>query len=75
MQGADKAPLVIIKGMAGTAKTFYALAVGLEKVYNNPDGEYRRILISRPNAQFDEDIGFLPATSRKDRAPHAAGHR
>lgn len=29
--GADRAPLVIIKGMAGTAKTFYSLAVGLEK--------------------------------------------
>lgn len=56
--GADRAPLVIIKGMAGTAKTFYSLAVGLEKVYNNPDGEYRRIVICRPNAQFDDDIGF-----------------
>ena len=69
MQGADKAPLVIIKGMAGTAKTFYALAVGLEKVYNNPDGEYRRILISRPNAQFDEDIGFLPGDEQEKIAP------
>ena len=36
MMEADKAPLVIIKGMAGTAKTFYSLAVGMEKVYNNP---------------------------------------
>ena len=35
MMEADKAPLVIIKGMAGTAKTFYSLAVGMEKVYNN----------------------------------------
>ena len=31
MQPADKAPLVIVKGMAGTSKTFYTLAVGLEK--------------------------------------------
>lgn len=29
MTNAEKAPLVIVKGMAGTAKTFYALAVGL----------------------------------------------
>ena len=36
MTDADTAPLVIIKGMAGTAKTFYTLAVGMEKVYNNP---------------------------------------
>ena len=32
MTDAETAPLVIIKGMAGTAKTFYSLAVGLEKV-------------------------------------------
>lgn len=60
MTDAKKAPLVIVKGMAGTAKTFYSLVVGLEKVYNNPTQEYRRILICRPNAQFDDDIGFLP---------------
>ena len=64
MQPAQKAPLVIIKGKAGTSKTFYSLAVGLEKVLNNPNGEYRRILICRPNAQFDADIGFLRGMSR-----------
>ena len=69
MTGAEKAPLVIIKGMAGTAKTFYSLAVGLEKLYNNPNGEYRRIVISRPNAQFDEDIGFLPGDEQEKIAP------
>ena len=60
MLPAKEIPLVIIKGMAGTAKTFYSLAVGMEKVYNNPSGEYRRIIVCRPNAQFDDDIGFLP---------------
>ena len=45
MQPAEKAPLVIVKGMAGTSKTFYSLAVGLEKLLNHPTGEYRRILI------------------------------
>lgn len=69
MQSAEKAPLVIIKGMAGTAKTFYALAVGLEKVYNNPKGEYRHIIVSRPNAQFDDDIGFLPGDEKEKIAP------
>ena len=69
MTGADKAPLVIVQGMAGTAKTFYALAVGLEKVYNNPNGEYRRIIVSRPNAQFDDDIGFLPGDEQEKIAP------
>ena len=32
MQPAETAPLVIVRGMAGTAKTFYSLAVGLEKL-------------------------------------------
>lgn len=69
MQPADKAPLVIVKGMAGTSKTFYSLAVGLEKVLNNPNGEYRRILVCRPNAQFDSDIGFLPGDEQEKISP------
>ena len=69
MQPASKAPLVIVKGMAGTAKTFYSLAVGLEKLLNNPSGEYRRILVSRPYAQFDTDIGFLPGDEQEKISP------
>ena len=69
MASAEEAPLVIIKGMAGTAKTFYSLAVGMEKVYNNPNGEYRRIIVCRPNAQFDDDIGFLPGNEQEKIAP------
>ncbi len=69
MMDAEKAPLVIIKGMAGTAKTFYSLAVGMEKVYNNPSKEYRRVLVCRPNAQFDDDIGFLPGDENEKIAP------
>lgn len=69
MTSAEEAPLVIIRGMAGTAKTFYSLAVGMEKVYNNPKGEYRRIIVCRPNAQFDDDIGFLPGDEREKIAP------
>lgn len=69
MQPAKKAPLVIVKGMAGTSKTFYSLAVGLEKILNNPTGEYRRILICRPNALFDSDIGFLPGNEQEKISP------
>ena len=69
MQPAEKAPLVIVKGMAGTSKTFYSLAVGLEKMLNKPTGEYRRIMICRPNAQFDEDIGFLPGDEQEKIGP------
>lgn len=69
MAGAEEAPLVIIKGKAGTAKTFYALTVGMEKVYNKPTHEYRRIIVCRPNAQFDDDIGFLPGSEQEKIAP------
>lgn len=69
MQPAEHAPLVIVKGAAGTSKTFYALAVGLEKVLNHPTGEYRRILVCRPNAQFDADIGFLPGDEQEKIQP------
>ena len=69
MTDAKVAPLVIIKGMAGTAKTFYSLAVGMEKVYNNPSKEYRRVIVCRPNAQFDDDIGFLPGDEKEKIAP------
>ena len=69
MQPAEKAPLVIVKGMAGTSKTFYSLAVGLEKLMNQPTGEYRKILVCRPNAQFDENIGFLPGDEQEKISP------
>ena len=69
MMPAEQAPLVIVKGMAGTAKTFYSLAAGLEKMINNPTGEYRKILVTRPNAQFDSDIGFLPGDEQEKISP------
>lgn len=69
MTSAEKAPLVIVKGMAGTAKTFYTLAAGLHAMMEQDTPEYRRILISRPNAQFDDDIGFLPGNEAEKIAP------
>ena len=69
MTDAEHAPLVIIQGMAGTAKTFYSLAVGLDKVYNSSSKEYRKIMVCRPNSQFDDDIGFLPGDEKEKIAP------
>ena len=57
MMPASEVPLVILKGAAGTAKTFYSLAVGLEQTMNTH--EYRSLLITRPNVKFDDDIGYL----------------
>ena len=69
MLPAEEAPLVIVKGPAGTAKTFYALAVGLEKTVEQEQKENRKLLICRPNAQFDQDIGFLPGSEQDKISP------
>ena len=66
---ADKAPLVIIKGPAGTAKTLFSLAVGLHKLLEDEGGQYRKILICRPNVTMDEEIGFLPGTEQDKISP------
>ncbi len=57
MKPAEEVPLVILKGSAGTAKTFLSLACGLEQTMNQRI--YKKILILRPNIKFDDDIGFL----------------
>ncbi|KYH30828.1 PhoH-like protein [Clostridium tepidiprofundi DSM 19306] len=66
---ADKAPLAIIKGPAGTGKTLFSLAVGLEKIMSRMDKKYRKILVCRPNITMDEEIGFLPGTEQEKIMP------
>lgn len=70
MMSAEEVPLVIIKGPAGTAKTFYSLAVGLHNLLNAKDKNYRKILVCRPNVKFDEDIGYLPGSEAEKLAPY-----
>lgn len=70
MAPVEEAPLVILKGPAETAKTFYSLAVGLERVINKSgDDNFDRILVTRPNVKFDEDIGYLKGTEEDKIAP------
>lgn len=57
---ASEAPLVIVKGPAGTGKTLLALAAGLEATIEKR--AYRHVLYLRGNTKLDEDIGFLPGT-------------
>lgn len=54
---AEELPLVILKGIAGTAKTFLALAAALEMLDTSG---IRQILLLRPQSYFDEAIGYLP---------------
>jgi PhoH-like ATPase len=75
MMDAEEAPLVIIKGPAGTAKTFYSLAVGLYKHMDCRPRDYHHLLICRPNIPMDEDIGFLPGSENEKISPYMRGVR
>lgn len=65
------APLVIIKGPAGTAKTFLSLAVGLDLV--EQDKFQNKILISRSATEIGEKIGFLPGSEIDKISPYLRG--
>ena len=66
---AEKAPLVIIKGPAGTAKTLFSIATGLHKIIEDKREGYRRILVCRPNITMDEDLGYLPGSEQDKISP------
>lgn len=61
MQPVEEIPFVILKGPAGTAKTFLSLAAGLDQIYDSKDHKaYDSVLISRNNVMADADFGYLP---------------
>lgn len=68
---ADEIPLVILKGSAGSAKTFLTLACGLEQTMEQD--VYRRITITRANVEFDKDIGALPGDEQEKINPLLRG--
>ena len=73
LESPEKAPLVIIKGGAGTGKTYLSLATALEKTIEaNPI--YSRILITAPTDTIGGgDLGYLPGELEKKFNPHLGG--
>lgn len=67
MDDVDNCPLVIVRGSAGTAKTFISLACGLDLVVNK--NKYERVLITRSNVAFDNTYGYLPGTEQEKIGP------
>lgn len=65
------APLVILQGPAGTAKTFLSMAAALEQTISK--NTYRKILITRPNAKMDADVGYLKGDERQKVLPTLRG--
>lgn len=70
MMSAKEAPLVIIKGPAGTAKTFFSLAVGLHNIMECRPKDYHHLLICRPHYMLDEGLGYLPGTEAEKLEPY-----
>lgn len=68
MRPVENCPLVVIQGGAGTAKTFLALAAGLEQTVGDSP-RYRRLLVVRPNVKFDATLGFLKGGEAEKIAP------
>lgn len=66
MADIDEAPLVMMAGPAGTAKTFLAIAAGMEMVEQE---KVRQVLLLRPQAFFDSDIGYLPGSEQEKIQP------
>ena len=64
-------PLVILKGPAGTAKTFLSMAAALEQTLETD--RYRRILITRPNTKMDNDVGYLKGDEKEKVLPTIRG--
>lgn len=59
-------PLVTLNGIAGCGKTLLAVASAM-KQFN--EGQYKKIIISRPIESTSKDIGFLPGTKEEKMAP------
>lgn len=54
----DEILLVSLVGKAGTGKTLLAIAAGLHKTLD--EGQFQRLLVSRPIFPMGRDIGYLP---------------
>jgi len=60
-------PAVSLAGLAGSGKTFLAIAAGLYQVLDS--GNFNRIIITRATIGSDEDIGFLPGDEEEKMSP------
>lgn len=52
-------PFVVCVGPAGTGKTMHACQIGANMLKN---GDFKKIIITRPAVSVDEEHGFLPGT-------------
>ena len=72
MQSPEKAPLVIVKGPAGTGKTFLSLAAALEQTIEK-NNIYSRILIGAPI--HADELGYMPGDIVDKADPYILGFK
>ena len=58
--------IVLASGPAGTGKTLFGIEQGIKNYIN---GNYEKIIFTRPVVSVDEDIGYLPGTLEDKMAP------
>ncbi len=63
----EKNDLVFCLGPAGTGKTFLAIAMGLELLFNK---KVDRIVLTRPVVEAGESLGFLPGDIQQKVNPY-----
>lgn len=75
LQPSSIAPIVIIKGNAGTGKTFLSAAVALENTYTSSNNKnYNEIIIGTPTETIrGENLGFLPGELEDKYNPYLGG--
>jgi len=65
-------PIITLVGKAGSGKTLCAIAAGLAQSLEKDDGNYRKLIVSRPVQPLGKDIGFLPGTMEEKMTPWLA---
>jgi len=58
--------IVLASGPAGTGKTLFGIEQGIKNYIN---GNYDKLIFTRPVVSVDEDIGYLPGTLEDKMAP------
>ena len=71
----EQAPLVVVKGAAGTGKTYCSLAMALEGIKEKGKVEkYKQIIVATPLITVsNEEIGFLPGDIDEKIGPYLGG--
>jgi phosphate starvation-inducible PhoH-like protein len=67
--------ITIIKGSAGTGKTFIALMAALECLKNKKDFNIEKIIITKPIVEASKSIGFLPGSIEEKISPYMYSFR